>query len=698
MLKSKYLWNLQVDDIVNDESIYKYILKNRGIDDASHFFSMGEESLHNPFLIKGMEHAVERVIKAISAGEKIMVFGDYDCDGISAISVMVRTLKKLGANVTYDLPDRFQDGYGLNLNFVDKIIKEKINLVITVDNGITCNEEVRVLKEHGIDTIITDHHQEKNELPDAYQILHTKLSPDYPFKEIAGVMVAFKFSQAISNEKLEEFYDLVMIGTIADLMPLTDENQAMVNLGLKQLKKTKNLGLKKLIEFSHLDIINETAIAFKIAPKINSSGRLGKAKQAVKLLISESEKEVNELIYLIEENHANRKDLTESAVELCDSLVNPDDAVLVIASDNIHEGVIGICAQKMAEKYQKTTIVVTYDDSGIGKGSARSFGDDNVLEMLETNHELLTRFGGHQQAAGLQLEMSNIEALRQGLNQLASHLDVPLLKVDMELSLSDVRLDTVKKLQDLSFFTATFLFSELIILRKHLLNNKHTKFLVSHREKTFDVLAFNNVDYYYSLEPGDKISVIGGMNINSWKTRTSIQVIVKDLKCVHSQILDFRANPNWQNYPNLIRQDEYLEINDLELSRAAKLPVSDTLVLTPRIFEISLKNLLSKDHLSKCYRQLEKKQQLDFDECKRQFNLHLVQVDIIMQIFSELGFVARALGKYLFQKVSEKRDLNEAKTYLFWKKKAEFIENVYLFPPNELRNLFSSYMEDNHEI
>ncbi len=698
MLKSKYLWKLQVDDIVNDDSIYKYILKNRGIDDAKHFFSMGEESLHDPFLIKGMKRAVERVIKAISADEKILVFGDYDCDGISAISVMVRTLKKLGANVSYDLPDRFQDGYGLNMNSVDKIIKEKTNLVITVDNGITCNEEVRALKEHGIDTIITDHHQEKDELPEAYSILHTKQSPDYPFKEIAGVMVAFKFSQAITNEKLEDLYDLVMIGTIADLMPLTDENQAMVNLGLKQLKKTKNLGLKKLIEFSHLDIINETAIAFKIAPKINSSGRLGKAKQAVKLLISESEKEVNELIYLIEENHANRKDLTESAVELCDSLVNPSDDVLVIASDNIHEGVIGICAQKMAEKYQKTTIVVTYDSTGIGKGSARSFGDDNVLEMLEINSEFLTRFGGHQQAAGLQLEMCNLEALRSGLNQLVSRTEVPVLKVDMELSLSEVGLDTVKKLQDLSFFTATFLFSELIIVRKHLLNNKHTKFLVSHKQQTFDVLAFNNIEYYYSLEPGDEISVVGGMNINSWKTRTSIQVIVKDLKCEHFQILDFRSYQNWQNYPNLIRQREYHVTNDLELSRTTSLPECETLVLTPRKFEISLKNLLSKDHLLKCYRQLEKMQRFDLDECKRQCNLDLIQVDIIMQIFSELGFVAKESGMYLFQKVSEKRDLHEAKTYQSWKKKAEFIENAYLFPPNELKDLFSSHMEDYHEV
>lgn len=688
LLKSKYLWKLQVEGIVADRDIFKNILKNRGIGDAEHFFSMGEESLHDPLLIEGMDRAVDRVIKAISAGEKILIYGDYDCDGISAISVMYRTLKRMNANVSYDLPDRFQDGYGLNLNAVEKIIKDKTDLVITVDNGITCNDEVKALKASGIDAIVTDHHEGKGELPDAYQILHTKLSPRYPFKEIAGVMVAFKFCQALTNEKLDDLYDLVMIGTIADLVPLADENQAMVNLGLKQLKRTKNLGLKKLVEFSHLDIINETAIAFKIAPKINSSGRLGKAMQAVKLLVSESEKEVNDLIYMIEENHANRKDLTEAAVELCETIVDPQDDVLVIASEDIHEGVIGICAQKMAEKYQKTTIVITYDASGVGKGSARAFGDDNVLEMLEKNQSLLTRYGGHQQAAGLQLEMKNIEAFRQGLIQLTSRQEVPILKIDMELSLGDVVFDTVKKLQDLSFFTATFLFSGLVVTRKQLLNNKHTKLVVSHKGKSFDVLAFNNTEDYYSLEPGDIINAVGGLNINSWRTRTTLQVIVKDLSSEQFQILDFRNEA--RNFRELIRQKDAVEMNDLVLSTSRHLPEAMTLVMTPRVFNVSLHSLLGKEHLGRCYRTLEKTDQVSVKEAADLFGLFPVEARIVLSIFLDLGFVRQDHDLYHFQKPVEKRELDSSEVYRFWKDRSELVEKTYYLALPDLKQIYSS--------
>ncbi|MDD5601350.1 MAG: DHH family phosphoesterase, partial [Candidatus Izemoplasmatales bacterium] len=223
MIKARYSWNVLVPGKVNDSNIFRHILKNRGIADPDYFFSMGEEVLHDPYLLQGMDKAVARVIQAIAGQEKILIYGDYDCDGISAISVLYRTLRKMGANVDYDLPDRFQDGYGLNLRAVGKIIATNVKLVITVDNGITCQEEVAALKKAGIDTIITDHHEDNGSLPDAFQILHAKYSPKYPFKDIAGVMVAFKFARAIADDKLEDCLDLVMIGTIADLMPLVDE-------------------------------------------------------------------------------------------------------------------------------------------------------------------------------------------------------------------------------------------------------------------------------------------------------------------------------------------------------------------------------------------------------------------------------------------------------------------------------------------
>lgn len=399
MIKSKYIWHKQVEGIVDDQQIFKTLLMNRNISDYETFFSMGKERLIDPFKLSDMKISVERIKQAIINKEKIIIFGDYDCDGISSIAVLYRSLMKLNAQVDYDLPDRFNEGYGLNERAVSDIIESGYKLVITVDNGITCVNEIKQLQDQGIDCIITDHHQPSEETPEAFAIIHPKLSPDYPFKEIAGVMVAYKLASALLDDTLDDLLDLVMIGTIADLMPLENENQAMVNLGIERIRNTSNIGLKKLLDYSNLDIINVTAIAFKIAPKINSSGRLNKAKEAVELLITEDIKRANDLIIDIEKNHDLRKKLTEDAFLICEELVDPNDSVLVVASKDLHEGVIGICAQRLVEKYQKSTIVLNIDNDNLAKGSARSFGDANILEMLNMSADLLEKYGGHSQVA-----------------------------------------------------------------------------------------------------------------------------------------------------------------------------------------------------------------------------------------------------------------------------------------------------------
>ena len=497
MLKSKYIWKPKVEEIVPNNEVFETLLKNRDIDDYDSFFAMGEESLIDPYLLHDILKAKSRIIDAINNQESIMIFGDYDCDGICSISILYRTLKRLNANVHYDLPNRFVDGYGLNMRAVEKIIEMEVSLVITVDNGVTCINEIKELKNHGIDTIITDHHEFGSEMPEAYAIVHTHLSPDYPFKEIAGVMVAFKLAQTLIGEEASEYYDIAMIGTIADLMPLKSENQAIVNLGIEQLKRTRNIGLQKLIEFSNLDIINETAISFKIAPKINSSGRLGRALDAVKLLVTDSYKEVNELILKIEKNHASRKKLTEESFKQCEKLVDPNDKVIVIASDKLHEGVIGICAQKIVEKYQKSSLIITIDNEGFGKGSMRSFGDENILDMLVQNEDLLIRYGGHSQAAGLQIDVDKIPALRKGLNSIALSGSHPILEVDMRVDLCDIKMDTIQFIQDRSFFTASFLFDDLRVVRKQVLGGKHTKLILECHGMKFDALHFNSLEYYH---------------------------------------------------------------------------------------------------------------------------------------------------------------------------------------------------------
>ncbi len=699
MLKSKYQWRTEVDGIVPNNEIFLTLLKNRNIDDYDSFFSMGKDSLHDPFLLHDMQKAKDRILRAIKNKEKIMIYGDYDCDGICSISLLYRTLKQLGKNIVFDLPNRFIDGYGLNMRAVETIIKMGVSLVITVDNGITCNEEIAKLKETNIDTIITDHHEIGEKLPDAYAIIHTYLSEAYPFKEIAGVMVAFKLAQVLIGEKAEEYYDLAMIGTISDLMPLEDENQAMINLGIERLKNTTNLGLRKMLEFTNLDIINVTAISFKIAPKINSSGRLGKAIDAVKLLITEDHKEANDLIIKIEKNHASRKKLTEESFKQCESILDPNDKVIVIASPTLHEGVIGICAQRIVEKYQKSTLIITIDSNGIGKGSMRSFGNENILELLHKNKDKLLRYGGHSQAAGLQVEESKIEALRIGLNFIGGKGTVPLLKIDMELDLCQINIDTIQFIQDRSFFTASFLFRDLAIIQKQILSGKHTKLVVECHGKKFDALHFNSLEYYYSLERGDRINAVAGLVVNNYRNHKKIQLMIKDIECKNFQILNLRDSDSCKKEIEWIIND-YIEINDLvilkkdlkELLRENK--EKQTLLITPKQLHLDFKKFTSKRELAKIYQMLKdiKEFKLDLLLRRMEYNPYLLKFSV--QIFKELGFIEKK-GEYFSIKENVlKTDLQNSSTYVTLEEIKKTHDLIYYDYYSHIKTYFKNLMEE----
>jgi single-stranded-DNA-specific exonuclease len=560
LIKSKYLWKKQIEGIVKDKDIFELINKNRDIHDHEAFFSMGIEAIHSPYLLKDMDKAVERIKKAIEDKEKILIFGDYDCDGITSVAIMYRVLSNAGANVDYRIPDRFTDGYGLNLDIANDIVDDGYNLIITVDNGISSIEEINFIQEHKIDVILTDHHEFKETLPKAYTILHSKLSDNYPFKEIAGCMVAFKLAWAIKGEFPEELSDLAMIGTIADLMPLEAENQAIVNIGLKQLKKTTNLGLRKILNYSDLDIVNQTSIAFQIAPKINSSGRLNKGGLAIELLITEDIKKANDLILKIEENHILRKKHTERSFAIAENLVNHLDQVLVLGSDKFHEGVVGICAQRISEKYQKPTIVLTIDGD-VAKGSARTFGQISILNMLKKTEDLLERFGGHDQAAGMQLKVENINAFRKRLNQLDIEDNEPELNIDMEIDLRDITKDTIQRLQEKSFHTALFLMKGLRVVRKQIIGKNHVKLSLEYEHQLFDAIKFNSLEYYYNLNENDVIDVCGGLSINRFRNKESVQIMINDLKCDHLQVIDYRHSVNTVDIQENL-YPEFVVLND----------------------------------------------------------------------------------------------------------------------------------------
>jgi len=699
LLKSKYLWKTKIDGIVPNDEIFTSLLSNREIYDYNSFFSMGEESLIDPFLLKDMAKAKERVLKAIANGEKIMIYGDYDCDGICSISVLYRALKKLDADVYYDLPNRFLDGYGLNMRAVENIKDLNIKLVITVDNGVTCINEIDKLNEYGIDTIVTDHHEIGEKLPNAYAVLHTHISDDYEFKEIAGVMVAFKLSQVLIGDAVSEFYDLAMIGTIADLMPLKGENQALVNLGLKQLKQTTNIGLRKLIEFSNLDIINVTAISFKIAPKINSSGRLGKALDAVKLLTTDDYREVNELILKLEKNHASRKKLTEEAFKTCEKLVNQDDQVIVIASELLHEGVIGICAQRIVEKYQRSALIMTIDhEDGVGKGSMRSFGDENILDLLHRNNQLLVRYGGHSQAAGLKVKIENIQKLRAGLNSISAVGKAPILSVDMEVDLSKINIDTIQDIQNRSFFTATYLFNDLVVSRKQILGGKHTKLILDCHGMKFDALHFNSLEYYYSLENGDYINLIAGLNVNNYRNRKKVQLMIKDVECNNLQVLDFRTSSKYEDEKAWVTTKTF-EINDEiiieeNMDNYIKKNIDTrTIILSPKHTKANLNKLVYKRELGKIYQMLKEIKEFKLDILLRRLEYDKLVLKYAILIFLDLDLIYQQDDCYIVRENALKTDLKNSPTYVKLEGAKKFIDFIYQDYLSHIRTYFRKQME-----
>lgn len=695
MIKSKYLWKKQIKGVVEDKDVFELINKNRDIHDHEAFFSMGIESIHDPYLLKDMDVSVKRIQDAIQKKENILIFGDYDCDGITSVSILYRMIKSLGGRVKFKIPDRFSDGYGMNMDISKKLLKEDVQLIITVDNGIASVEEVNYIQDHGIDVIVTDHHQFKDELPKAFAILHTKLSPDYPFKAIAGCMVAFKLAWALQGSFPQELTDLAMIGTIADLMPLEDENQAMVNIGLEQLKNTENIGLRKILTYSNLEIINQTAIAFQIAPKINSSGRLNQAPMAVELLISDDLREVNDLILQVEENHEIRKRYTEQSFKIAEKLINHDDQVLVLVSPKFYEGVLGICAQRISEKYQKPTIVMILED-GYAKGSARSFGQISILKMLQEADDLLEKYGGHNQAAGMQLKEENVEAFRKRLNELSINDSEPELDIDMEVDLDHISKETIQRLQDKSFYTALFLMRNLRVVRKQIIGQKHFKMTLASEHHTFDALKFNQTAYFYNLNENDVVDVCGGLTINRFRNRESIQIMLTDLRCLHLQVLDFRKTYITDFILQNIFEDfkilsdetimQTSDLNDLMMSY-------QSYALFPKKFNVNFNVLLDRNEMAKAYIKLKKTTHFDKFVIMKMLDIDEWSADQMIQIYLDLNLLVKVDQSYKIQ-TATKTSIQESKTYQLVLAKKKTIDWLYQSTAERIKN----YLEDKHGL
>ena len=469
MIKAKYKWDLQsnISEITSDDAkalkltpIVQKILQSKGVIASSEIKQLLEPSQiqHDPYALSDMKKAIERINQALDKKERILVYGDYDADGVTSTSILVSALRELGAEVGWYIPNRFTEGYGPNEAAFRNAADEGIDLIITVDNGIQGHHEMLVAKELDIDVIITDHHEIGETLPEAYAIVHP-MHPDfdYPFKYLSGAGVALKIAQALLDHPAPEFTALAAIGTVADLVSLTDENRAIVQQGIKVMNNHPSAAIEALLsQAGYNDAINEETIGFIIGPRLNAVGRLDDASLAAELLMCESAEEAEFLAEQVEHFNQERKDIVQEiadeALEMAQAEVEAGNRFLILAQENWHEGVLGIVASRIVETYGLPTIILNIDTAqDFAKGSARSIEQVSMYEMLDKERPLISKFGGHHMAAGMTLPIENIEKLKTALNahmaELAKHEDLtPRKKVDLVLSESDI---TVKNISDI---------------------------------------------------------------------------------------------------------------------------------------------------------------------------------------------------------------------------------------------------------
>ncbi|WP_080874259.1 single-stranded-DNA-specific exonuclease RecJ [Oceanobacillus timonensis] len=550
--------------------IVKDLFLQRGItttEEVKQFMRPDLSHLQDPFLLTGMEKAVNRIKEAADNHEKIVVYGDYDADGVSSTVVLLHALKKIGAECEYYIPNRFTEGYGPNEAAFRELQQAGFDLIITVDTGIASVHEAEVAKEIGIDVIITDHHEPQSEIPDCYTIIHPKLSENYPFKELAGVGVSLKLAQALIGELPEEVLPFAAIGTIADLVPLVSENRILATYGLKKMQSTTYAGLNALKQVCRIEgNPTEEDIGFRIGPRLNAVGRLGDADLAVDLLLEEDAdialEMANEINYINEQRKKIVQDIVDEAMEM----VQTDKRIIIVAKEGWNEGVLGIVASKLVQKYDRPAIVLAVKpDQGIVKGSARSIPAFDLFEGCMTVRELFTQFGGHAQAAGMTLPAENMERLETALNNLLfenlSEEDFKQeLYINAILDMEDIHVSLIEEIEKLSPFgmgNPKPLF-ELNGVPKEVRQigsrKNHLKMQFASANTQMDMVGFGFGELKEAISPYTEVAVAGELSINEWNGKRNAQLMLEDVKITEWQLFDFRGKKAEQLLPDTAKE------------------------------------------------------------------------------------------------------------------------------------------------
>ena len=547
----------QLSDELTISSSLVSVLINRGIDTfdkAKKYFRPSLDQLHDPFLMDGMHIAVDRLLRARNDKEKILVYGDYDVDGTNGAGLLYLYFKEIGCDVTYYIPDRLTEGYGISQSGVEFAKKEGVTLLISIDCGITALGQVEYANQLGINVLICDHHEPTDELPNAIAILDA-LKPNcrYPFKSLCGTGVGFKFIQAIARtlgheEHIEKYVDFVALATTADIVPLVDENRIFVRLGLDRINSNTRPGIRALLESAGLKIgaIATGQIVFAMAPRINAVGRLGDAKRAVELLVSDNYTDSISFARVLEQENLKRRKIDEGVFIEAQALAEEyfkenGDGAIVMHQEQWHPGVVGIVASRMVEKYYRPAVMLTTLE-GVAKGSARSIAGVNIHQALKMVEDKLLQFGGHKYAAGLSVDLDRVDEFRNAFNaviknMLTEDLLTPVIHIDTEIDLAELTPKYFRILKQFAPFgpqnmRPTFLVKGVqMIGMSRIVGKDHLRFTIKKMGVTFDCIGFG-LGYLQSKvkEKADNFDVVFSIDENDFSGVNLTQLKIKDLK------------------------------------------------------------------------------------------------------------------------------------------------------------------------
>jgi len=562
----KYRWKIKEPDyskyriLVEKHGFHPVIarlLSLRGLyepDKIEVFLNPLPKFLYNPFLMQDMEKAVNRLIKAFYNKEKILIYGDYDVDGITGTSLLLRFFRKLQLPASFYIPDRETEGYGLSISGVEYAIENNFDLIITCDCGINAFDEIDYANKNGIDVIVTDHHEPSDELPDAYAVLDPKRSDDsYTFTDLCGVGVAYKLlhgfciRKGIPSEVINEDLDLVAIGIAADLVPVIDENRILLSVGLKKIKETCKPGIKALIDvsgFGNSDI-DVSTIVFGLAPRLNAAGRISHASKSVELLITDNYQRAVRIARELQRENRERqrieKETIDDAIRQLNHIHNMEkDKIIILSSNDWHQGVIGIVASKIKEQYNKPVVLVSFHE-GIGKGSARSIDGFDIYKAFAACSEYLDSFGGHKMAAGLVVRYENFRGFYKKINEIAKEMIedemlLPVLEVDAEIKLLDLDRNIIEFLNKLAPFGPGNM--KPLFLAKNLkisgiprtINEMHVRFKVCQDKFVISAIGWRMIDRYEYLISNMPLSMIFSVEENTYNGLAEMQLNVKDVR------------------------------------------------------------------------------------------------------------------------------------------------------------------------